>query len=52
MNTLSTQKLISKIKKTNAILIDARPIAAYNGWKLEGEERGEHLPVVKGIPLQ
>ncbi|MGM0546533.1 MAG: rhodanese-like domain-containing protein [Bacteroidota bacterium] len=52
MNTLSTQELISKLEETNAILIDVRPIAAYNGWALQDEQRGGHIPGAKSIPLQ
>jgi len=32
-------------------ILDIRPIAAYNGWPLEGEARGGHLPGAKSIPL-
>ena len=52
MNTLSTQELISKIEENNVILIDVRPIAAYNGWTLQNEQRGGHVPSAKSIPLQ
>src|SRR6056297_1308988 len=52
MNTVSTQELISILEETNATLIDVRPIAAYNGWALQGEQRGGHIPGAKSIPLQ
>lgn len=52
MTTLSTQELISKLEETNPILIDVRPIAAYNGWALQKEQRGGHIPGAKSIPLQ
>jgi thiosulfate/3-mercaptopyruvate sulfurtransferase len=52
MNTLPTQELISKIEETNVTLIDIRPIAAYNGWTLQNEQRGGHIPGAKSIPLQ
>ncbi|MEL7833099.1 rhodanese-like domain-containing protein [Fodinibius sp. Rm-B-1B1-1] len=52
MNTLFTQELIANIEETDAVLIDIRPIAAYNGWTLEGEKRGGHIPSAKSIPLQ
>jgi len=52
MNTLSTQELISKIEEINATLIDIRPIAAYNGWTLQNEKRGGHIPGAKSIPFQ
>ncbi|WP_212747610.1 rhodanese-like domain-containing protein [Fodinibius saliphilus] len=49
---LSTKEVVSKIEKENVQLIDIRPIAAYNGWALEGEQRGGHIPGAKSIPLQ
>lgn len=52
MNTLSTQELISKIEEINATLIDIRPIAAYNGWTLQNEKRGGHIPGAKSLPFQ
>jgi len=52
MNTLSTQELITSSEDANNILIDVRPIAAYNGWTLQNEQRGGHIPGAKSIPLQ
>lgn len=52
MNILSTQELITTLKETDVTLIDIRPIAAYNGWALQNEQRGGHIPGAKSIPLQ
>lgn len=52
MNELSTQELTQHIDNLNTVLIDVRPIAAYNGWTLKGEERGGHIPGARSIPLQ
>jgi len=49
---LSTTALTKKSNSSNAVLIDVRPIAAYNGWPLNGEARGGHIPGAKNIPLQ
>ncbi|NGP88744.1 sulfurtransferase [Aliifodinibius halophilus] len=49
---LSTKEAASKLQEGNVQFIDVRPIAAYNGWKLEGEPRGGHIPGAKSIPLQ
>lgn len=50
---ISTETLFEKLEAgTDAIIIDARPIAAYNGWPLQGESRGGHIPGAKSIPLQ
>ena len=31
-------------------VIDARPLAAFNGWRLAGEPRGGHIPGSVAIP--
>jgi len=33
------------------IVVDIRPMAAYNGWSLQGESRGGHIPGAVPIPL-
>lgn len=52
MNELSTQELAQKFDSLDTILIDIRPIAAYNGWALQGERRGGHIAGAKSIPMQ
>lgn len=52
MKKLSAQELINLQEKYNATLIDIRPIAAYNGWPLQNEPRGGHIPGAKSIPLE
>jgi thiosulfate/3-mercaptopyruvate sulfurtransferase len=50
---ISTADLIKKLEESDeSIIIDSRPIAAYNGWALQGENRGGHIPGAKNIPLQ
>ena len=49
---LSTSSLAKRINDSNTILIDIRPIAAYNGWMLQNENRGGHIPGAKSIPFQ
>ncbi|MEX0647510.1 MAG: rhodanese-like domain-containing protein [Balneolaceae bacterium] len=49
---LSTADLITCRADTKYKIIDIRPIEAYNGWKLNGEERGGHIPGAKSIPLK
>ncbi|MFC2098737.1 rhodanese-like domain-containing protein [Bacteroidota bacterium] len=50
MNKLSTTEVIAAIKDRNKIFIDVRPVDAYNGWCLENESRGGHLPGAKSLP--
>jgi molybdopterin synthase sulfurtransferase len=34
----------------DALLVDIRPLAAYNGWRLGPEERGGHIPGAVAFP--
>lgn len=47
----STSELTNSLHDKNSVLIDVRPIAAYNGWQLKGETRGGHIPGAKTFPL-
>jgi len=49
--TIATSQLQSIVRKGVGKILDIRPIAAYNGWQLEGEARGGHIPGAKSIPL-
>jgi thiosulfate/3-mercaptopyruvate sulfurtransferase len=50
--TLQTQELNTFCENNNGFLIDARPIDAYNGWKLKNESRGGHIKGAKTLPLK
>lgn len=41
---ISTSELLRILDNPHFMLVDVRPIAAYNGWKLSGEARGGHIP--------
>ncbi|OPL19632.1 MAG: hypothetical protein AVO35_09985 [Candidatus Aegiribacteria sp. MLS_C] len=32
-------------------LVDARPVHAYNGWRMKGEPRGGHIPGARSLPF-
>lgn len=49
---ITTHHLSDLLGDSESIVIDTRPIAAYNGWPLNGEQRGGHIPGAKNIPLQ
>ena len=49
---IPTDDLGKVIKSNKRKLIDIRPIAAYNGWRLQDEHRGGHIPNAKSIPLK
>ncbi len=42
--------LRSSLTNPDLTVIDARPIAAYNGWRLRGEARGGHVPAAAAFP--
>lgn len=48
---ISAGKLSDCMQNGSHSIIDIRPIAAYNGWKLKQELRGGHIPGAKSIPL-
>ena len=42
--TISTDELHRRLSDPGLTIVDVRPIAAYNGWRLQGEARGGHIP--------
>ena len=52
MNVISTNALRSFIKKDRGFVIDVRPVAAYNGWEMQGEARGGHIRGAKSLPFK
>jgi thiosulfate/3-mercaptopyruvate sulfurtransferase len=46
----TTGELADCIKERNQVLLDVRPIAAYNGWALNGEPRGGHIESAASFP--
>lgn len=49
-HTISTADLSRRLSDTNLIVIDVRPLAAFNGWRLQGESRGGHIPGAVAFP--
>src|SRR5699024_8799019 len=49
---LSTADLSEKLSRPGSAIVDVRPVAAYNGWVLQGEARGGHISGAKSLPLQ
>jgi len=52
MNRVSTSDLNKLISKKDYIIIDIRPIDAYNGWRLKGEKRGGHIKGARSLPFK
>jgi 3-mercaptopyruvate sulfurtransferase SseA len=49
--SISTAKLAQQLTSPTLVVIDVRPMAAYNGWKLQGEARGGHIRGAIPFPL-
>src|SRR5699024_7660536 len=49
---ITTEAVLDIIKNNKGKVIDIRPLAAYNGWRLQGESRGGHIKSAKSIPLK
>jgi thiosulfate/3-mercaptopyruvate sulfurtransferase len=50
MTSLSTADLHDRLADPNLTIVDVRPLAAYNGWRLEGEPRSGHIPGAVAFP--
>jgi molybdopterin synthase sulfurtransferase len=48
--TISTEELRSRLAEPALTIVDIRPLAAYNGWRLGGEARGGHIPGAVAFP--
>lgn len=49
--TISTPELARQLGDPALVVIDVRPMAAYNGWQLQGEARGGHIRGAVAFPL-
>ena len=49
---LTTEEFTILIGDSNTVIIDVRPIDAYNGWKCENESRGGHIKNAKTLPIK
>jgi thiosulfate/3-mercaptopyruvate sulfurtransferase len=49
--SVSLLDLRDRLTDSNLVLVDARTTAAYNGWRLNGEARGGHVPRAVAFPI-
>lgn len=49
---MSTEDILKNITEANSIIIDIRPVEAYNGWILKNEKRGGHIQGAKSLPYK
>jgi rhodanese-related sulfurtransferase len=47
---VSTADLGERLGDPSLVVVDVRSIAAYNGWRLQGEARGGHVPGAVAFP--
>ena len=47
---ISTAELRRRLADPMLTIVDVRPLAAYNGWRLNGEARGGHIPGAVAFP--
>ena len=50
ISTISTAELQARLDDPTTIILDLRPLAAYNGWRLGREARGGHIPGAFAFP--
>ncbi len=49
-STASTSQVKGFIDNPAVVLVDCRPVDAYNGWRMENESRGGHIPGARSLP--
>ena len=47
---ISTTELRDLLSDPDTTIVDVRPLAAYNGWRFDGETRGGHIPGAVSFP--
>ena len=48
--SVTTAELGERLSELDVVLVDVRPLAAYNGWTLGDEARGGHIPGAVAFP--
>jgi 3-mercaptopyruvate sulfurtransferase SseA len=49
---ISTAELQQQLNDPHTMLIDIRPVEAYNGWKIKNEPRGGHIAGARSLPYK
>jgi thiosulfate/3-mercaptopyruvate sulfurtransferase len=50
--SIDVDRVHERLADPRQIVVDVRPIAAYNGWRLAGETRGGHIPGAVSFPAE
>ena len=48
--SITVTDLAARLDDRDLTIVDVRPLAAYNGWRLGGEARGGHIPGAVAFP--
>ena len=48
--SIPVRELLARLGSDDLTVVDVRPIAAFNGWRLAGETRGGHIPGAVAFP--
>jgi 3-mercaptopyruvate sulfurtransferase SseA len=48
--TISTTELLARLRDPALTIVDVRPLIGYNGWRLDSEVRGGHIPGAVSFP--
>jgi 3-mercaptopyruvate sulfurtransferase SseA len=51
-SAITTDELRALLGTPGTVIVDTRPIAAYNGWRLRGEARGGHIQGAVSFPVE
>ena len=49
-SVVSSAELHTRLADPDLTIVDVRPLPAYNGWRLQGESRGGHIPGAVSFP--
>jgi len=49
---LTTAQLLQILNRSGIRIVDARPVDAYNGWRLRNEPRGGHIEGARSLPAK
>jgi thiosulfate/3-mercaptopyruvate sulfurtransferase len=50
-STITAEELRARLDDPSLTIVDVRPLAAYNGWRLGSETRGGHIPGAAAFPV-
>jgi 3-mercaptopyruvate sulfurtransferase SseA len=49
---MTTEELRTRLGDPTLVIIDARPLDAFNGWRVDGAARGGHIPGAVALPAE